>query len=197
MEEKGGSGKPMADVPFTPGAASSSLSGIPSIDTTATLNDKYKDNEPCKWSARLAVGALGVDALNGTGKAGSVGTKLETWLDFGAEVQMMRCLGMSAFQIVAFYAMHFVVVLIATFAVQVTSDHEREVCTVKDKGSKNRRPGTPEECRAEAWITDRAMGFLLGMFIVFVLRTAFSYYLHFTIFKIKYAVGNMLLRAFV
>lgn len=80
--------------------------------TETMLKKQYEDNPNCQWAARIAVGTAGVDLLDGKDNAGDTGTKAQSWLDLGADVAMMRCVGMDVPQIVGFFVVEAVVAIL-------------------------------------------------------------------------------------
>ena len=145
------------------------------LKPTRMLKQRYQDRESCQWAARGAVAGIAADALDNivpTSRATSA-------IDGITGLAIMRCAGMSMWNIVFYYLSLLVIGVLGFLLVwllipssifdncKVCTDSEQVYSNGKTKTvCKEYRDGTASECETGGRIFRGILGFVAALLIV-------------------------------
>lgn len=155
------------------------------------LEETYPYRDACQAAAASNVAEVSADALDAE-QAQTVAGKIST-------IAMMRCLGMSIFQIIMFFVVSLVVYIACMiFVMHKIPDRFWQNCKVcKDKNGKKSecRPGTPEECKRGGMIIELIIAAAVASILVGIIWKVFKFYLRLRVFNAETVLASTVVGA--
>lgn len=176
-------------------------SGVVAVDqelAERVLRKKYQSRPACRMAARLGAGATISDVMDGNdGKQVGGGRGVTSWLDLFNEIALMRCIGMSQFQIGVYYGAMIVGTIVLVIRIQrFIPDSMWTGCNICSgpKNAQTCRPGTPNECkRIGAWM-EFIIGLLVAIVALAIVRSVFKWGLKLQIYNLSALVVETTVR---